>query len=295
MRYCQKCGAVVDDNAKFCKICGSAVAQEAQPQYAPGYENYQQNAYQNQQYETYNGYANGTAQNMGYPAAPVNHPTISEIFSKAFAFLKTKPVKLWGISLLYSLLCILVSVFAILPIISIPITLVLGVGMVSIFLNAYRGEDVKPEQLFIGFKDFFHYCGGMAWMFLWILIWGLIPIAGIVFAVIKAYQYRFVPYILLSQPEISASDALRESIKQTEGYRGRMFGADIIMIACIAGVMLLFVLLGYIPLLGIVFKFINSLIFLAVSIFGPLVFGVVQAVCYDEISKKNVENSEQIS
>ena len=292
MRYCQKCGATLDDSARFCKICGIPVVPEIQAQSAQAYEYYQQNPYQNRQYVPYSDHAN--TQNMAYPPKPVDNPTIREILSKAFNFLKAKPITLWGITLLYSLLCILVSILGVLPILTIPINLVFGVGLVSVFLNAYRGEAVKPEQLFVGFKDFFHFCSGMAWMMLWIVIWALIPVAGIVFAVIKAYQYRFVPYILLNQPEISAADALRESIKQTEGYRGRMFGADIIMIGCIAGVLLIFVLLAYIPYLGIVFKFIYALVYLAVCVFGPLVFGVVQAVCYDEISKKILQINEKM-
>ena len=287
MRYCQNCGAALDDSAKFCNICGNPIAPDVQLSQTFG------NYYQNQQYGGPYGYINEPTPNMCYPAEPVNHPTISEIFSKSFGFLKNKPVKLWGISLLYSLLCVLVTVLGILPIITIPLNLVLGVGMVSIYLDAYRGKEVQPEQLFLGFKDFLHFCGGMAWMLLWIFIWGLIPIAGIVLAVMKAYSYRFVPYILLSNPDISASDALRESMKQTEGYRGRMFGVDIIMIACIAFVMLVFCLLSYLPLMGIIFKIIYSLITLAVCIFAPLVFGIVQAAFYDEIFKKNTEKNEQ--
>lgn len=72
-----------------------------------------------------------------------------------------------------------------------------------------------------------------------------------------------------------------------------MFGADMIMIVCIAVVLLLFYILGLLPLMGIVFKFIFALIAFTVSIFTPLVFGVVQAAFYDEISKKNSEKIEQ--
>lgn len=289
MTYCTKCGAVIDDNAKFCNICGNPVSSEAQPQ--PFQQNQQYQQYGGQYY----GYANDPKPDMGYPivAPVVNHPTISEVFSKAFAFLGQKPVQLWGITLLYMLLGILVTFLGVLPIITIPINLVLCVGMTFVFLESYRGKEVKPEQLFIGFKNFFHFCGGMAWMMLWIFIWGLIPIAGIVFAVMKAYSYRFVPYILLTQPEISASDALNESMKQTEGYRGRMFVADLIMTACITGVLLVFMLLGYIPYMGIIFNLIYSLLAIAVSIFAPIVYGVVQAAFYDEISKKTADSGDQ--
>ncbi len=298
MAVCPRCGAALDDSAKFCVVCGASLAAPAQA------EQGQQQYYQPQQYgvnpNQFYGYANGTDPNMGYPPppygaaapAPVDHPTIGEIYSKSFAIIKTKPLLLWGLSLLASLLCVLASVFAWLPILSIPLILVIYVGTVSVFLDSYRGKTVSSEQLFVGFKNFWHYCGGMAWMLLWIIIWGLIPVAGVVFAVIKAYSYRFVPYILLNNPEISAFDALKESMKQTEGYRGRMFGADAIIIGGIAVAFILLILLSMIPYMGIVFYVISILLWIAVSIFCPLVLGLFQAAFYDEISMKNEQASD---
>ena len=299
MAVCPKCGAALDDSAKFCVACGAPMAVPAQPE--PGQQQY----YQPQQYSgnpnQYYGYSNGAAPNMGYPPPPpygapaplpVDHPTIGEIYSKSFAILKAKPMLLWGLSLLAALLCVLASTLAWLPVISIPLILVIYVGTVSVFLDAYRGKSISAEQLFVGFKSFWHFCGGMAWMLLWILIWGLIPVAGIVFAVIKAYSYRFVPYILLTNSEISPFDALKESMKQTEGYRGRMFGADAIIIGGIAASYLLLALLSMIPYMGIIFFVIYCLLSIAVAIFCPLVLGLIQAAFYDEISKKNEQTSE---
>ena len=294
MSNCPKCGTILDDSAKFCTVCGTPISAPAQadsnqPQY-------------NQAQQLVNNQASnfGYPPNMGYPpppqygapiAKPVDSPTIGEIFSKAFSVLGNKPILLWGLSLLYMLLCSLAVVFGFLPIISIPIILVLSVGMTAVFLDGYRGKQISSEQLFVGFKNFKHFCGGMAWAALWVFIWGLIPIVGIVFAVMKAYSYRFIPYILLTDAEISPADAMSKSIEQTKGYRGRMFGADILIVGGILVATLFFYALSCIPYMGIIFSIIYLLIFIVIAAFAPLLFGTIQAAFYDEISKKNEKNN----
>lgn len=312
MISCPNCGTTLNDSVKFCHVCGAAASapKQAMPSGSevngptPEQAAQQQGYYQNQQFNNnqnqFYGYADGAHPNMEYPPPPpygaqnpkiVDHPTIGEIYSKSFSLLGKKPFLLWGLSLLHALLCALTVIFGVLPIISIPIILVLNVGIISVFLDGYQGKKISADQLFVGFKNFFHFCGGMAWMMLWIFLWGLIPVAGIVFAVIKAYSYRFVPYILLSSPEISATEALRESMKQTKGYCGRMFGADIIIIACIAGAYIILNLLAMIPLMGIIFRVIFMILSLVISIIYPLVFGIIRAAFYDEISTKSAQNA----
>lgn len=294
MISCPKCGSALDDSAKFCTACGASISAPVQA------EPNQQQYYQNPQFTNIQAPNYGYAPNMGYPpppygapvATPVEHPTIGEIFSKSFSVLEKKPLLLWGLSLLYSLLCTLAVVFGCLPIIWIPIILVLSVGMTAVFLDGYRGKAISSEQLFIGFKNFKHFCGGMAWAALWVFIWGLIPIVGIVFAVMKAYSYRFVPYILLADIEISPTDAMRKSIEQTKGYCGRMFGADILIVGGILVATLLFYVLSCIPYMGIIFSIIYFLVIVCISAIAPLVFGTIQAAFYDEISKKSEQTPE---
>ena len=294
MSNCPKCGTILDDSAKFCTVCGTPISAPAQADSnQPQYNQAQQ--FVNNQASNF-----GYPPNMGYPpppqygapiAKPVDSPTIGEIFSKAFSVLGNKPILLWGLSLLYMLLCSLAVVFGFLPIISIPIILVLSVGMTAVFLDGYRGKQISSEQLFVGFKNFKHFCGGMAWAALWVFIWGLIPIVGIVFAVMKAYSYRFIPYILLTDAEISPADAMSKSIEQTKGYRGRMFGADILIVGGILVATLFFYALSCIPYMGIIFSIIYLLIFIVIAAFAPLLFGTIQAAFYDEISKKNEKNN----
>jgi hypothetical protein len=209
-----------------------------------------------------------------------------DLIQKALVVLKQKPIRLWGVSLLCQLLVALAAVFGMLPIISIPIGLVLNAGMAAVYLAGYRGQEVNADSLFAGFKRFFQVAGGMGWMALWILIWGLIPIVGPVFAVIKMYSYRFVPYIVIQNPDISATEALRLSMQKAEGFKGRMFLADFIVCLCCAGALLVLGGLSLIPYVGVVFMVISVLVSIFLSLVVPLLTGLIGAACYEEIFVK---------
>lgn len=131
-------------------------------------------------------------------------------------------------------------------------------------------------------------------MFLWIFIWALIPIVGIVFALIKVYAYRFVPYILLTEPDISPNEALKKSVAQTDGYKGRMFCAELLMSACILGVYLLLFTLSFIPYMRIIFELLACLFSIFVILFAPLAYGTVQASFCDAIMRKSEVRAESI-
>ena len=208
---------------------------------------------------------------------------VFDILKRSFSILMKKPFRLWGLSLLYVLMVYLVSIFGILPIITIPITLTLSVGMCAIYLDGIHGNEVSSKQLFAGFKDFKRIAGGMAWMSLWILIWAMIPIVGIVFAIIKAYSYRFTPYILITNKEIGALDALKLSMEKTYGYKGKMFGADIfVSFIIVIGLGILFGL-GLIPYVGILFGIINIIVSIIVYALLPLYMGLVSAHFFEEV------------
>lgn len=206
---------------------------------------------------------------------------VALIYRSALNTLKEKPVRLWGISLLSSLITILILVFGILPIITIPVTLTLSAGMSVIYLNGFKGREVNSEQLFSGFKNFAHVAGGMCWKKLWILIWALVPIAGIAFAVIKSLSYAFVPYILIERPEISATEALKYSMKKTNGLKLKMFIAWILPIAAVALISLALSLLGLIPFVGIAFQVIRIIFTICYSAVMPLFLGLIFAGFYN--------------
>lgn len=206
---------------------------------------------------------------------------IAAIYKNSVKVLAAKPFRLWGLSLMNSLLVILISVFGVLPIITIPVTLTLTAGVSIIYLTGYHGREVSSDQLFAGFKNFPHVAGGMCWKYLWVLIWALVPVIGPILAVIKSYSYRFVPYVLIEKPGISATEALRYSMEKTKGYKGKMFIAWLLPIAAVAVVSLVLSLLGMIPFVGAVFNGIAFLFTIAYSALMPLFQGLVAAGFYD--------------
>ena len=89
--------------------------------------------------------------------------------------------------------------------------------------------------------------GGLAWMYLWIFLWSLIPVVGIVFGVIRAYEYRFTPYILMTRDDVKPTEAIKVSKAETMGYKGKMFGADMLAIGAWMGGIAVRSLRGGIP------------------------------------------------
>ena len=224
------------------------------------------------------------AQQQYQPAVPAIC-SIFEAYRRAITILQRKPILLWGISLMFSLLCGIAVFFCWLPIIYIPVVATIEVGMISVFLAGYRGQPVSTAMLFTGFNDFKRIASGMLWMTLWIIIWALIPIVGFVFAIIKTYQYRFVPYLLLTDPSLNAADTLKRSMEMTKGYRGKLFGADIIVGVGVGVAMGILALLGQIPAVGFLFYILLFIFTLLVIMFVPLFLGLVQATLFDEVER----------
>lgn len=174
--------------------------------------------------------------------------------------------------------------FGFVPLIWLPIALVLELGMVNIFLSGYRGKPISATQLFEGFSNkFFRNAGGMGWRSLWLLIWLLVPIAGPIIAIVKFYSYRFVPYIMLEEPDILATEALKKSMLWTNGYKGKMFLADFLLglAVVVAGI-----IFGLIASLGGFGIFLAVVFFVVLYAVLPLILGILEAVYYDKISKE---------
>lgn len=156
--------------------------------------------------------------------------SIKTIYSRAFAVLRKKPFLLWGISLLAMLLSALsVPLLGVIPAASIAVSMLLQTAMTLIYLRGYRGEEIAVTQLFDTFKDWKtvkRVLCGMGWASLWIFLWSLIPVAGIVFGIIRTYEYRLTPYILMHEPDVPITEAIKVSREKTRGYKAKMFGAD---------------------------------------------------------------------
>lgn len=213
---------------------------------------------------------------------------ILNIYKKAATVLMRKPILLWGLSLLSGILSSLAS-FAcgIIPGLAIVVSLLLSTSMTMVYLHGYRGEEVKSSQLFECFKDWAtikRVACGMCWMLLWVFIWGLVPIVGPILAIIKMYSWRLTPYILVYEPEVPIMDAIKVSGKRTQGYKGKMLGADLLVYGILIAAYLVLGLLAMIPFLGPVFGLALAIVAIAAALFLNLFMGLVQSAFYEEIN-----------
>ena len=298
---CPKCSSLLPEDAKFCPICGSPVnlqpAGEAPAESAAPAEGtsapventappvsggwYESSA---QEYQAEPAY---TAEPV-YTAAPVKATlgSILDFYREALAVLASKPIRLWGLSLLYGLIAVLISSLgAAVPLISLPIVMLLQLGFTGVLLDGFHGKEVRSEQLFQAFRkeELLRNAGGMCWQGLWNLIWAFVPVMN----VIKYYSYSLVPYILLTDKEISPTDALRKSMRMTDGYKAKMFGADILLVVGIWVVMLVLGLLMRIRYIGWIFGIVFFAAYLAVCLFGTIFFGLVHTAIFEKIREVN--------
>ena len=211
------------------------------------------------------------------------------IYKRAFAVLMKKPLKLWGISLLFVLLTsVLGSLCGVaIPALAIAVGMLMGTAMTVIFLKGYRGEEVEVTQLFACFKDWQtikRVVLGLSWMALWIFLWALIPIVGPIFALIRMYEYRLTPYILVFEPNVPITEAIKISAQKTKGYKLQMWLADFVFVLVIFAANIVLAILCLIPLLGILIALAMFLANVVVIALAPLFVGLVQAAFYEEIT-----------
>ncbi|MCL2084687.1 MAG: DUF975 family protein [Oscillospiraceae bacterium] len=110
------------------------------------------------------------------------------------------------------------------PMISIVVSLcliVVNVGLCGAFVSVWRRQKIDVVAPFETLKvNFARKLGGMYWMALWTLLWTyLFIIPGI----IKGLAYSMTPYILADCPNVTATDALKLSMRMTKGYKGELF------------------------------------------------------------------------
>ena len=221
---------------------------------------------------------------------------IKKIYGRAFTVLKRKPLKLWGLSLLCVMLVFLANLlFGIIPGVGIAIGLLFDVALVMVFLRGYLGEELRTLQLFDCFKDWKtikRVLCGMGYMYLWVFLWALIPVVGIVFAIIREYEYRLTPYILMMEPDVPATEAYKVSKKRTEGFKAKMFWADLLWILIVWVAFLILVLLAQIKYIGFIFGLVAFILYFAFCLFAVLFAGLIQAAFYVEIQRNSGEGPQ---
>ena len=207
-----------------------------------------------------------------------------------------RPFKLWGITLLSGVLLMAVHVgFIGIPAVGFCAALLLEASMSMIYLNSYRtGLEPKTSYLLAAFRKdrIWRVLGGMAWMYLWIFLWFLIPVVGFVFAAIRAYEYRFVPYILMTRDDVRPTEAIKVSKAETMGYKGKLFGADLLLEGVYFVVILLLSLLSMIPYVGIVFTILRIVLTVAFGVLAPLFLGILHAAFYVEIQNRRAAGQQ---
>ena len=211
---------------------------------------------------------------------------VSWICRNVRSVLQTKPWRLWGISLLAGLLTWLgVIGFVGVPAVAFCLDLALAGSLALLFLEAYRGNAVESRDLFTPFRreQLPHLVGGMAWMSLWVFLWFLIPVAGLVLGPMKLYAYRFTPYILLTRPDVKATEAIQVSARETQGYRGKMFLVDLLIYGALILAALLLTGLAQIPWMGPLFYTLLVVVVLLAVFLIPLFTGLIRAGFYDEV------------
>ena len=221
---------------------------------------------------------------------------ISNLYQKTFSVLMKRPFRLWGITLLSSVLLVVVHIgFIGIPAVGFCALLLLEASMSMIYLNSYRtGLEPKTSYLLAAFRKdrIWRVLGGMAWMYLWIFLWFLIPVVGFVFAAIRAYEYRFVPYILMTRDDVRPTEAIKVSKAETMGYKGKLFGADLLLEGAYFVVILLLSLLSMIPYVGIVFTILRIVLTVAFGVLAPLFLGILHAAFYVDIQNRRAAGQQ---
>ncbi len=101
----------------------------------------------------------------------------------------------------------------------------LQVGGCAFFLENAWINSAGPGLLLQAFKK--NYKTTILTMFLRNLYTGLWSLLFIIPGIIKAYEYRMIPYLLAEHPEMSRQDAFYESKRMMNGYKWEAFVLDL--------------------------------------------------------------------
>jgi len=107
-------------------------------------------------------------------------------------------------------------------------SLILGgpilIGLNFVMVNLFMGTPCDVGTMFSkAFEDFGRKLGGYLWMQLFLFLWALIPLAGVVICIVKGLAYAMTPYILSDCPNVKAQDALKLSMRMMNGHKGELF------------------------------------------------------------------------
>lgn len=137
----------------------------------------------------------------------------SELKAKAKEQIKAP---FWNLVLIMLLTILLCSI----PYASLVIAPALSLAMCMIYLKVVRGGQVEIGDLFSGF----HKLGRAWWMnFLIGLFTALWSMLLVIPGIVKSYSYSMAYYVLADNPEMTARQAIKESMRIMEGHKMELF------------------------------------------------------------------------
>jgi len=101
------------------------------------------------------------------------------------------------------------------------LTYVMLINALGEYIKIWMYKPANVDALFSGFRvNFLRKLGGMLWMSLWITLWTLLFIIP---GIIKALSYFFTANILADCPNVTATEALKLSMRITNGHKVDIF------------------------------------------------------------------------
>ena len=95
-----------------------------------------------------------------------------------------------------------------------------NISLCMIFLNLTKGNDISVGDIFKGFNI----TGKAVWLSImtnfFIFLWSLLLVVP---GIIKSFSYSMAPFILADNPELTAREALSESIEIMYGHKFDLF------------------------------------------------------------------------
>lgn len=96
----------------------------------------------------------------------------------------------------------------------------IAIGLVIFSLSLARNKKAKLEQIFEGFQDYSRAVEAYILLFAKVFVWTLLFIVP---GVIAALSYAMTYYILVEDPKIGATEAIKKSIRMMEGSKEKLF------------------------------------------------------------------------
>jgi len=99
--------------------------------------------------------------------------------------------------------------------------IVWGINTYGAFIKVYKREQTSVGDVAADLKvNPLRKIGGTFWLALWYMLWSLLFVIP---GIIKFFSYYFTPNILADCPNVTARQALKISMRMTQGHKGKIF------------------------------------------------------------------------